>query len=144
MEWWIWIVIGLACLGVEMLAASTFVFLFFGIAALVVGGLAALGVAAAFWLQSCIFAVTACGSLLLGRRPLLERVGATRGEDKNVDTMIGEVVVPVEDIAIDAEGKAECRGSSWTVHNADDVSLRAGQRCRVVRVAELTLWIKAG
>jgi hypothetical protein len=60
-----------------------------------------------------------------------------------MDTLEGELAIPMDDLAPGAVGKAELRGTSWTAQNADDRPLAKGQRCRVVRVEGLTLFIRA-
>jgi membrane protein implicated in regulation of membrane protease activity len=60
-----------------------------------------------------------------------------------VDTLVGETAIVSEDIAAGAVGKAELRGTSWTVRSRAMEALRRGQRCRVEQVDGLTLWVKA-
>ena len=45
----------------------------------------------------------------------------------------------MEDIAVDAVGKAELRGTTWNARNVGDKLLTRAQRCRVRRVDGLTL-----
>lgn len=142
MSWWLWILAGLGLLGVEALTPGGFFILFFGIGALVVGILAASGIAGPVWLQWLLFSVVSAGSLLLFRRPLL--VWARRREPATVvDTLEGETAIVMEDFAPGAVGKAELRGTSWSAQNAGAAALTRGQRCRVVRVEGLMLWIRA-
>jgi membrane protein implicated in regulation of membrane protease activity len=49
--------------------------------------------------------------------------------------------VPIDDLPPLGFGKAEMRGTTWTVHNAGNMAIARGQRCRVSDVKDLTLWI---
>ena len=140
--WWAWALVGLALLGVELFTPGGFFVLFFGVGALVVAALVGLGVGGPPWTQWLVFSAVSVVSLLWFRSRLLARFG--RGEtERRLDTLEGEVATPLEDLAPDAIGKAELRGTTWTARNADARPLARGQRCRVVRVDGLTLHVRA-
>jgi inner membrane protein len=141
MIWWYWMILGLALLGAEMTTPGGFYILFFGLSALTVGTLAGLDVVRTDWLQWLLFSVIAIGSLLLFRGPLLARIGDARKGQPDVDSMIGEVAIPLEAIAVGATGKAELRGTTWTAKNVGPSPLTKGQRGTVARIDGLTLWI---
>ncbi|WP_455387757.1 NfeD family protein [Petrachloros mirabilis] len=141
MIWWYWMILGLALLGAEMTTPGGFYILFFGLSALVVGTLTGLQVVQADWLQWLLFSVIAVGSLLLFRGPLLAMLGDERRGQPDVDSMIGEVAIPLEAIAVGATGKAELRGTTWTAKNVGATAFIKGQRGKVTRVDGLTLWI---
>jgi len=61
---------------------------------------------------------------------------------KEVDNLVGELATAMEDIAVDAMGKAELRGAAWNARNVGDTPLSRTQRCRVRRVDGLTLDIE--
>jgi membrane protein implicated in regulation of membrane protease activity len=139
--WWIWILIGLVLLGVEMVTPGFFLF-FFGIAALVVGAMVAFNIGGPEWAQWLLFSAISLVSLFVFRGPL---VAWMRSQElvSPVDTLQGEVATMLEDLSPGAVGKAELRGSAWTVQNGDRRTLTKGQRCRVSRVENLTLWVQA-
>ena len=143
MIWWYWMLVGLILLGAEMITPGGFYILFFGLAALVVGGLAGLGLVQAEWLQWLLFSGLAVLSLLVFRGPLLAWIKAQEVETPAVDSMGGETAIPVEDLVPGGIGKAELRGTIWTAHNAGPALLKKNQRCKVERVEGLTLWITA-
>ncbi len=143
MVWWYWMLIGLVLLGAEMITPGGFYILFFGLAALVVGSLTGLGLVEAEWLQWLSFSGLAVLSLLIFRGPLLAWIKTQEVESPAVDSMGGETAIPLEDLAPGDTGKAELRGTTWTVHNAGSALLRKNQRCKVERVEGLTLWITA-
>ena len=142
MAWWLWVLMGLALLAAELFTPGGFYVLFFGVGAVVVGVLVGVGLVGPPWTEWLIFSVVSIVSLLLFRRPVLAwfRLG---DRDHEIDRLEGELVVPAEDLAPGAVGKAELRGAVWTARNADERSLARGQRCRVAKVDGLTLWIRA-
>lgn len=142
MDWWLWIVAGLALLVVEITTPGGFIFLFFGIAAMCVGVLTRITEVDYLWQQALIFGALAVLSMLLFRRRLVARL-ATKGAGHVVDGMVGDTAVATEPLAVGATGKAEYRGTVWSAHNAGPVPIAVGQRCRVVRVAGLTLWLES-
>jgi membrane protein implicated in regulation of membrane protease activity len=143
MIWWYWMLLGLVLLGVEMVTPGGFYILFFGLAALIVGSLAGMGIAQADWLQWLLFPGLAILSLLVFRGPLLARLNKQDKGLPAVDTLAGESAIPLEDLAVSGTGKAELRGTTWTAHNAGPSPLIKGQRCKVERIEGLTIWIAA-
>ncbi len=138
MEWWIWILVGFLLLGLELLS-TTLHLAFFGIGALLVGFAVALGLDVPLWAELIMFTASSV-ALLLFRQPVL-RLFKTGQEDRHIDDMVGETAVVREEIAGNALGKAELRGSLWTVRNIDEHPLTPGQRCRVVKIEGLMLHI---
>ncbi len=146
MQWWHWALGGLTLVGLEILTLGglgNFYFLFFGIAALVVGVLVWLGLTEPVWLQWVLFAVSGIATLLVLQKPLRKKMPARTKQADLVDSMVGQVATLMEDIPAQAAGKAELHGSTWTVRNAGDTPLVKGQRSQVIRVDGLTLWIQA-
>ena len=141
MEWWIWIVLGLALLVGELITPGGFYILFFGIGAVIVGALAGLGFAGPVWLQVILFSLVSVVTLWLFRERLLK---STQGAPPyNVDTLIGETAIIMEEIPSNGIGKAEMRGTSWNARNVGERPLIRGERCRVERIEGLTLFVRA-
>jgi membrane protein implicated in regulation of membrane protease activity len=135
--------LGIVLLGIEMVTPGGFYILFFGLAALIIGGLIGLGFAQAEWLQWLLFSALSILSLLVFRGPLLTWI-KTKGKDMpTVDSMVGESAILLEDLAPGGTGKAELHGTTWTVHNAGQALVKKNQRCKVERVEGLALWIAA-
>jgi hypothetical protein len=143
MIWWYWMLLGLVLLGIEMVTPGGFYILFFGLAALIVGSLAGLGIVQAEWFQWLLFSGLAILSLLVFRGPLLASLKKQEKDLPAVDTLAGESAIPREDLAVSGTGKAELRGTTWTAHNAGPTPLTKGQRCKVERIEGLTIWISA-
>jgi membrane protein implicated in regulation of membrane protease activity len=139
MVWWLWVLIGIGLLVVEMATPGGFFALFFGVGALLTAALAALGVGSVWqWLA---FPVASVGLLVVLRRPLVERVGQRPGV--RVDEIVGQEVVLLQDLPAGGEARAELRGASWSARSSGGVPLHAGQRCRVERIDGLVLWVRA-
>lgn len=143
MIWWYWLLLGLLLLGAEMMTPGGFYILFFGIAAIIVGALAGLDLVQADWLQWLLFSGLAVGSLLVFRGPLMARINQAQPQAADVDSMVGEIAVPLEALAAGAVGKVELRGTTWSARNADAAPLAKGQRTKVTKVDGLTLWVCA-
>jgi membrane protein implicated in regulation of membrane protease activity len=140
MDWWLWILLGLALLAVEVITPGGFHLLFFGAAALVVGTLVALGLGSVA-VQWLLFSIGSVASLLLFRQRLLALFRSPE-DAHEVDSLRGEVAVLLDDLPVAGVGRAELRGTTWSVRNAAGRDLRAGERCLVERVDGLSLWLK--
>lgn len=138
MQWWHWIAIGLVLAGLELLTPGGFFIVFFGVGAILVGVLEALGMANPGWVQWLLFTVLSIAALVMFRKPLLARMRVPDSAAV-VDSFVGEVAVPDADIAPGAVGRAQLRGSAWQARNVGTTTALRGQRCRVVRVDGLTV-----
>lgn len=142
MAWWQWIVLGAALLGTEMFVVDTgFYLAILGVAALLVGGGAAVGLLGPVWLQLTIFGVLAVGLLLGVRRHFYRRIHGAPAAD--LEPVVGETATVREAIEPGATGRAELRGSEWTARNAGRAALRPGGRARVLAVRDLVLELGA-
>ena len=141
MTWWAWVLLGLGLLGIEVMTPGGFFVLFFGLAALVVGALAGLGVSGPAWLQWLLFSLLSVSSLVLFRRRLVQRLRASGGAALT-GGLIGDVAILLDDLPPGAVGKAELRGTAWSVRHDGPEALPRGQRCRVQRVEGLTLHVR--
>ena len=139
--WWHWLVLGLLLVLLELAASGGFYIIFFGIAALLVGLLSALGVAGPLWLQLLLFSGLSVGALLLFRARLLKWLQIDP-QAPTVDSLIGEIGIVDHDLPPDGVGKVEVRGSAWSARNATSSLLARGARCRVVRVEGLMLFVE--
>ena len=138
MEWWLWLAGGLALVVAELATPSGFFIIFFGIGALAVGVLDALGVvdaprrrscccsACCPWSPCCCFAAAAAD---VRRRP----------PSSNVDSLIGELAIVQEPCRPASSAASKCAARSWSARNTSAVTLDPGQRARVPAVDGLTL-----
>jgi membrane protein implicated in regulation of membrane protease activity len=125
----------------EVVTPGGFYIIFFGVGAIVVGVLAGMNVAGPLWFQFILFSLISILALWLFRDKLLRLTQAI--PPRNVDSFIGESCVAAEDIAVNAFGKAELRGTSWTARNIGANPLARGERCTVERVEGLTIFVRA-
>jgi inner membrane protein len=139
MVWWLWVLVGLGLLVVEMATPGGLFALFFGVGALCVAPLALAGMPVV--LQWLAFTVVSVVLVLTLRARLQERLAV--GGAPRMDDLVGEEVVLLEDLPAGGTGRAELRGVPWTARAASGIALPAGQRGRVERVGNLVLWIRA-
>ena len=143
MGWWIWILGGLALLALEIVIPGGIIFLFFGVAALIVAVLVALGLGGPLWFQWLLFSVLSIVSMLTLRRPILRRLQINLDETDTIDNFRGERVRVAEELQPGAEGKGEFRGTHWTVENVGDTVLVVDSSAIVERVEGLRLFIRS-
>ena len=135
--WWHWLLLGLFLIAVE-LGTGGFYILFFGIGALVIGGLTVFNLAGPIAIQVLLFSVVSIVSLVAFRNRLLQRFQFEPPRPA-VDALVGEVAIVAEDLAPGAVGRVELRGTVWSARNVSGLSLLRGLRCRVVGVDGLTV-----
>jgi inner membrane protein len=139
--WWLWLILGLVLVGLELTTPAELYLLFFGVAAIVVGVVSAVGPAQPLWLQVLLFSVLSVAALGLFRRSLLARL-RSRGPERVVDGLVGETALALEDLPVNGVGKVELRASSWQARNVGKNDLSAGQRCTVEWVDGLMLGVR--
>jgi membrane protein implicated in regulation of membrane protease activity len=139
MDWWIWLAAGFVLLVLELATPSGFFIMFFGVGAVLTGLAAWAGLAAGAPAQWLLFTVASVVSLLLFRGKIQARVEP--GARPAVDSLIGEIALPVEGLAPGAVGRVTLRGSTWEARNDGDVGLYPNQRARVVRVSGLQVGV---
>lgn len=143
MTWWLWILVGLTLLVVEVIVSGDFYLLFAGLAAIAVGAMVRFGVGGPDWAQWLLFAAFAIVSLLFFRGPLIRKLRSSTRRTHEVDSLVGEIATLMDDLPVSGTGKAEMRGTAWTVRNGGNTPIAKGERARVRRVEGLTLWIEA-
>jgi membrane protein implicated in regulation of membrane protease activity len=141
-HWWMWIVLGVALAAIELLTPGGLFIIFFGVAAVIVGGLSLVGVVERAWVEWLLFSVLAIVALRLFRAPLLARLQKAGG-GKDVDSLVGETAVAADTMAPGEHGHVELRGSRWTSQNVGSRAIGVAERCRVVAVDGLRLDVAA-
>ena len=142
MTWWHWLAIGLILIALEMAASGGFYVIFFGIAAIAIGGLHLFDLAGPLWFQLLLFSAISIVSLMVFRSPLLRLLGLD-APGVDVDSLVGEIALPSDDIPPGEVGRAELRGTVWSARNSSAVLLKRGQRCKVVKVERLMVFLEA-
>ena len=142
MTWWLWIVIGMLLLGIELLAVDTaFYLVFLGFSAVIVGGIAWLtGLGGGLdWL---LFGVVAGISLMSFRARTYARF-LPADSSGDAARLLGAACVSHETIAPGAKGSVELRGTRWAAENVGTTTLLPGQRCSVAGLAGIVLRVHA-
>ena len=139
--WWFWVLLGLALLFLELVTPTGFYLLFFGVGAVLVGLLAAVGLEGPAWLQWLLFSMLSIGSLLLLRGRLQERMRRV-APAQPVNDLVGQTAQSLENIAVDGYGQVELRGTSWRAKNVGPEPITQAESCQVDRVEGVVLWVR--
>lgn len=138
-EWWMWFLFGILLLLAEFVTPGAFYQFFFGVGALVVGVIGMVGLRLPLAVDLVIFLVVSVGTLVVLRRPLLEKLGSTTSS--KVDRLEGETALAMDKIAVDGFGKAELRGTVWNARNVGWTVIAKAERCRVMSTEGVTLCV---
>jgi serine/threonine protein kinase/membrane protein implicated in regulation of membrane protease activity len=139
MPWPIWIMAGLVLIAIEVHYTRDFTLFCFGISALLVGLMSIFGVFD-IWTQWISFAALSTALLFSAREWLRRKMLSTPGSAE-LENIIGQSAIPLDDLPAYGFGKAELRGTTWSAHNATHMKILRGQRCKVMKMNGLTLWI---
>jgi membrane protein implicated in regulation of membrane protease activity len=139
MEWWMWIIGGLALALLEIATPSGFFIIFFGLGALTVGVLARLAIVESIWVQWLLFTALSIVYLLLFRGRLQSRFQMP--PSGKVDQIVGVLAVAQVRILPGEVGRVEVRGAAWSARNTSGSPLETGQRCRVASMEGLLLTV---
>jgi len=138
MAWWLWLLLGLVLAALELATTGGFYLIFFGVSAMFIGLMGAIGLAGPLWLQWLVFTILSVILLLAFRRPILRMMNVDTGP---VDSLVGQFAITQDVIQPGAIGRVELRGSTWSARNLHSAELARGQRCRVERVDGLMLFL---
>ena len=139
--WVVWVVVGVVLLVAEA-TTTALVQGYFGVAALLAGVLALLGLAVA--VQLIAFGVLAVGALVLTRPALRRSMTRGSGLRTGVDAMQGKIGVVTVPIAELEPGQVKLGGETWTARSFyDGESLPIGSRVEVVKVEGVTALVIA-
>ena len=136
MIWWLWLVLGVGLLIFELVTPGGFFSVFFGAAAQVVGHHDVLHLGGPEWFQWALFVVLSAGSVLLFRRPVMQRFQPPLLPNQE---MRGEWALVTEEVRPGDVGKVELRGTTWTARA--NRTVRVGERVPVERIEGLTVWL---
>jgi membrane protein implicated in regulation of membrane protease activity len=134
-----WLAGGLVLLVIELATPSGFFVMFFGLGAITVGVLQALGVLTTAVPQWFLFTAFSIIYLLLFRGRMQKGIDRPPA---NIDTLVGELAVPRERILPGQVGRVDLRGVLWNARNDASGLIEPGQRCRVTAVDGLTIYVQ--
>jgi inner membrane protein len=142
MAWWGWGILGVALLGIELLAVDAqFYLVFAGLAAILVGLLGLVGLELPVAGQWLLFAVLAVAAMFTLRRPIYMRL--MNRPFANVSTDLDQRVVLTQDLAPGKSCRIEYRGSGWTALNIGDQAIPSGGSARIDSIDGVTLRVRA-
>ncbi|HKH33836.1 MAG TPA: NfeD family protein [Beijerinckiaceae bacterium] len=137
---WAWIILGLALMGLELLAPGVF-FLWLGLAAIVTG-LVDWAFALSWQASALCFAILSVACILIGRKLTRRPDEEDQGPgalNRRGHALVGRVFT-LETAIVDGSGRIRVDDSSWRVTGP---SAPAGASVRVVRVDGATLVVEA-
>ncbi|MGD8323860.1 MAG: NfeD family protein [Gammaproteobacteria bacterium] len=142
MQWWTWMIFGIALLATELLAIDAqFYLVFLGAGALVVGLSMLLGLDLPVWLQWVTFAIVSLVFMVTIRRKLYEKLRLA--PQKIGPEAVGQTIQINDELVPGGSCRAEFRGTTWKAVNVDKVTLPAGSTARIDLIDGLTLHVRA-
>lgn len=139
MPWPVWIVAGFLLMAVELHYTRDFTLFCFSISALLIGLMTIFSHLdiRAQWIGFAALST----ALLFTARDWVRTKMRSSPNSAELGNIIGQSAVPLDDLPAYGFGKAKLRGTRWSAHNASHVKILRGQRCKVMKMKGLTLWI---
>lgn len=132
--WFVWAVIGIACIGMEMLTPG-FVMFFFGMGALATALVSLIpGVNSVLWLQILFFVGFSLIALIFLRKHFARIFAGSVFDSSKVaseEAGAGEIVEVTEIVGPQREGRIRFRGTTWRAKTTG-VDIAAGSHARIV------------
>ncbi len=132
--WFVWAIVGVVCIGLEMLLPG-FVIFFFGVGALATALLSLLPfVSGMIWLQVLLFIVLSVLSLVFLRRRFTQIFAGTVFDSRHADpeeTGAGETAEVIETVTAHADGRIRFKGTTWPARTKSG-SIPVGARALVI------------
>jgi membrane protein implicated in regulation of membrane protease activity len=144
MTWWLWFILGFVLLALEMAIPTGFFVFFFGLSAVLVGFLSAIGLSAWPALEWFLFGIFAL-ILLYFRDTLRDKFfkNFQRADERSDrDSLVGVTARAKADLEPGADGRVEMRGTDWGAKNVGTVTIPEGGECIVVRQDSIRLEVK--
>ena len=119
MTWYVWLILFLVFLGLEIMTTGVFFFLCFSTGALFAMLFSLLG--ASFQVELIVFCVVSLASILL-IRPLFKKYVAKQKTQTNVDSLIGTKAIVIEEIKVNDMGKVKVEGEVWLAVSKENIA----------------------
>ena len=120
MTWYIWLILFLVFLGLEIITTGVFFFLCFSTGALFAMLCSLLG--ATFQVEMIVFCAVSLASILL-IMPLFKKYVAKKKIETNVDSLIGAPAVVIEKIKANGTGKVKAASEIWLAISKEDIDV---------------------
>ncbi len=144
-SWFVWALIGVACIGLEMMMPG-FVIFFFGMGALFTALTCLIPeVSAQLWLQVLIFIVTSIFSLVILRRrfsKIFEGTVFNPGKSTAEEDGAGQTAEVLEIVSPTRDGRIRFRGTSWKARTREG-EVAPGVTVRIVARDGLTYIVES-
>jgi membrane protein implicated in regulation of membrane protease activity len=140
MDWYIWMIIGVALIVIEIFTPGFFMLLP-GIAGIVAG-------VVAIWvpslaIQLAVFIVLSA-ALIIFLRPLVLKMNGKNQQETNADGMIGKVVLVTEDIDNKTDkGYIKCYSDHFPARSESGTSFVKGEMVRIVRMEGIKVFVES-
>jgi membrane protein implicated in regulation of membrane protease activity len=145
MIWWLWIIIGLLVLSLEILIPLDFFLVFVGLSGVVTGIISGITHLCGFEISSStqyiICSITLVLLFAFAKKPLVQHLMSSK---KNTKSSPENDRVSIEGSNINPNdyGNGRTRGTIWTVHNLSNAVLEAGKSYKVSRTEGITLIVE--
>jgi hypothetical protein len=141
MVWWIWMIVGLALLSLEMFAIDAqFYLVFIGLGAMVVGLIELTGIDMPPWAEWVLFGAVSLVLMFTIRRQMYDRV---RGQAVGLGRQgHGDRVQVGEDLPPGESCRTEYRGTMWTATNIGSETIPSGATAVIDAIEGLDLRIR--
>lgn len=136
---WIWLVLGLGLIALELFLPSGFYLFILGVSGILVGLAAATGLSGSWVIQSILFCVVAV-LVWIGLGEKLRRMFFKRGAQPG--QVIGRIITVTSDIAPGQHGSGELWGVQWRLENVDSAMIPMGSEVVVTGAEGITLRVK--
>lgn len=137
---WVWLIICLAMLFIEVITAGNLVSIWFSIGAL--GALAVAYVSDNIALQLTVFLILSVSSLIV-IRPFTKNLMRGNVVSTNADRMIGRRYIVSDTVYSDQWGSVMVNGEKWTATTADQTEIPAGSKVEVIAIEGVKLIVRA-
>lgn len=142
MQWWTWLIFGIALLAAELFAIDAqFYLVFLGLGALVVGLGMMVGIDLPVWMQWVTFGVVSLVFMFTIRRKLYEKLKLA--PRRIGPEAVGQTIQIRDELKPGRTCRTEFRGTTWKALNVDSVAIPAGGMARIALIDGLTLHIRA-
>lgn len=139
MKTWVWWSFGLLSLALEVTQPGSFVFVFFSVAAMVMGALLYMLPEMSIGFQSLAFVTLATLSMLIFRARLLRWFQMRRNKSDHAAFSVPDMALAAEDILPGEVGQVQLHGTVWRGRNMGTTPLKAGLTYRVVGTENITV-----
>jgi len=143
-SWFLWALIGISCIGLEMLLPG-FVIFFFGLGGIATALFCLVPVVSdLLWLQILLFIVLSILSLVFLRKRFTKIFGGTIFDSQRTNSEeagIGKIAEVIESAGVVKEGRIRFQGTSWKAL-AREGEIAVGTRVRIVSRDSMTYIIE--